>query len=277
MRASIVTALVSVAAMAFAPSAFADTTYSSNWGGYAVHGPGVNYRQVSGSWKQPNVVCVPGRQAYSAYWVGLGGYSPTSNALEQIGTEADCTPQGIQILSAWYELVPAAAVPISMSVHAGDTLSATVVVSGHRVVLTLDDVTRGRVFTKTTNASSIDVSSAEWIVEAPSNCLGGGGCNVLPLANFGSAGFNGTVAQQTTGHGGTISDPAWGATRIDLSPSGRRFVVLQNGSGGQAAAVPSALRPGGIGFRVTFARVHVSSVVSEARRLLASVAVANGR
>ncbi len=274
MRASIVTALVSVAATAFAPSALADTTFSSNWGGYAAHGPGVNYRQVSGSWKQPGVSCVPGKQTYSAYWVGLGGYSPTSNALEQIGTEADCTSQGNAIVSAWYELVPAAAVPIAMPVHMGDTILATVVVSGHRVVLTLDDATRGRVFTKTLNAPAIDISSAEWIVEAPSNCLGGGGCNVLPLANFGSAGFTGAVARQVSGHSGSISDSAWGATRIALSPSGRRFVVLQNGSGGQAAAVPSALRSGGTGFTVAYSRVQISSALFASRRLLASVAVA---
>jgi hypothetical protein len=275
VRASIVTALISVAGMAFAPSAVADTTFSSNWGGYATHGPGVNYRQVSGAWKQPSVSCVPGKQAYSAYWVGLGGYSPSSNALEQIGTEADCNSQGNPILSAWYELVPAAAVPISIPVHAGDTILATVVVSGHRVVLTLNDATRGRAFTKSMNAASIDVSSAEWVVEAPSNCIGWGGCNVLPLANFGSAGFTGAVAQQVNGHSGSISDSAWGATRIDLSPSGRRFVVLQNGSGGQAAAVPSALRSGGSAFRVTFSRVQVSSALFGSRRLLASVAVAH--
>ncbi len=262
--------------MGFAPSALADTTYSSNWAGYAAHDARVYYRQVSGSWREPGVSCAPGRQAYSAYWVGLGGYSMSSNALEQIGTEADCSSQGNEILSAWYELVPAAAVPITMSVHPGDTMSATVVVSGHRVVLTLNDATRGRTFSKTLSAGAIDVSSAEWIVEAPSSCLGGGGCSVLPLANFGSAAFSGATAQQMNGHSGSISDQAWGATRIELSPTGRRFVVFQNASGGQGAAVPSSLRAGGTAFKVTFSRVQASSVLFASRRLVASVALSHG-
>ena len=41
-----------------APAALAKTTTSSNWAGYAVHRPGVSYRQVSGTWTQPNATCI---------------------------------------------------------------------------------------------------------------------------------------------------------------------------------------------------------------------------
>ena len=249
MRTTI-SALVAAAALTFAAPALADTTYSSNWSGYAVHAPGVSYREVSGSWRQPDVTCTRGSQSYSASWVGLGGYSETSNALEQIGTEADCNSQGQTVNGAWYELVPNA-VDVSMPVRPGDTIAASVAISGHRVVLTLADLTRGRGFSKTLVAGSVDISSAEWIVEAPSDCLGGG-CTILPLANFGSAGFTSAVAQSTNGVTGSISAPGWGATKLDLTPNGRRFVSL--GASAGVAAITSALRPPGTSFKVTYER-----------------------
>ena len=269
MRLRIVSALVTTVALVCAPGALADTTYSSNWAGYAAHGPAASFRQVSGSWRQPSVSCTPGRQSYSSYWVGLGGYSQNSNALEQIGTEADCGAQGNVTLSAWYELVPAAAVPINMTIRPGDTMFASVTVSGHRVLVSLDDATRGRAFSKTLSSGSIDVTSAEWIVEAPSSCFGSGACTVLPLANFALAAFTGASAQSTAGHSGSVSDPAWGATRIDLSPTGRRFVTL--GASGQPAAIATSLHQGGSAFAVAYARS--GQALFSPRRLLASVAV----
>ena len=100
-------AMIVAATLCAAPAALAKTTTNSNWAGYAVHYPGVSFRQVSGTWKQPNATCVPGQSTYSAVWVGIGGYKPTSHALEQIGTEADCNAAGNTVVSAWYELVPA--------------------------------------------------------------------------------------------------------------------------------------------------------------------------
>ena len=39
-----------------------------------------------------------GRESYSAVWVGLGGYSENASALEQIGTDADCSRSGAAVL-----------------------------------------------------------------------------------------------------------------------------------------------------------------------------------
>ncbi len=113
-------------ALATAPAAAADATASSNWAGYAIHRAGVRYTRVLGAWKQPGATCVRGRQTFSAAWVGLGGYSTTSNALEQIGTEVDCSASGKVVSDAWYELVPAASRRIGLSVRPGDSMSATV-------------------------------------------------------------------------------------------------------------------------------------------------------
>src|SRR3954447_18096695 len=108
--------LLALAALAGAPTASAAAAAtaetSSNWAGYAVKKTGVKYRRVSATWTQRAVDCSSTGRAFSAYWVGLGGLDQSSQALEQIGTDADCTSGGRATYSAWYELVPAAAVDI---------------------------------------------------------------------------------------------------------------------------------------------------------------------
>src|SRR5437763_11193196 len=123
--------LVALGTLAAAPSALADTTDSTNWAGYAIQRPGVGFRSVQASWTQPGVSCRPGSDTYSSYWVGLGGYNSDSPALEQIGTELDCTKSGRTSSTAWYETVPAPSYPIFRSVRPGDQMTASVVVQGH--------------------------------------------------------------------------------------------------------------------------------------------------
>ncbi len=169
--------------------------------------------------------------------------------LEQIGTEVDCAATGRVVCSAWYELVPAGSQTIRMKVKPGDSMSASVSVNGHRVVLSLIDATSHKSFRKVLNPSAVDVASAEWILEAPSSCAAANLCQTLPLADFGSAAFTGTRAQAVNGHLGTISDRGWDATRILLRPTGRQFIGL-NGSSGTATA--SALNPRGNGFTLAY-------------------------
>ena len=235
-------------------SARADTAQSSNWAGYAAHRPGVRFNNVLAHWTQPRASCVRGRRTYSAVWVGLGGFNASSNALEQIGTEVDCTASGRVASSAWYELVPAPSQSIRMSVRPGDQLSASVGVSGSRATLVLRDSSTHRSFRKTLRAAAIDVSSAEWIVEAPSECISDNICQTLPLANFGSATFSLAAARSVAGHSGSISDSRWDSTQIRLTPTGQHFVLYNDAL---SVAVPSALANGGRSFRVTFANVAV--------------------
>lgn len=253
MRASLLTAIFASAAFALtcAPAALADSSQSSNWAGYAVHRSGADFTKVIGAWKQPAAVCSPGTPTYSAVWVGLGGYSITSPALEQIGTEMDCTASGRADSSAWYELVPAASQTIHFSVHAGDEVVATVSVVDRKVQLTLTDKTRHRTFTKTLRASVVDVSSAEWIVEAPSECFSDNSCQTLPLADFGSTKFGLATARSTTGHTGSIRDRAWDWSRISLAPGGQRFIAY-GGQAATASASPSLLDRKGKSFTVTY-------------------------
>ena len=249
--------LLFAAVLVGAPAALANTTRSTNWAGYAIHRSGVSFRHVSASWIQPSATCVAGHSSYSAMWVGLGGYSPTSNALEQIGTEVDCGAGGRVLSSAWYELVPAPSKTISFAVAPGDALHASVTVTGHQVVVELVNLTRHHTFRKTLYTPSIDVSSAEWIVEAPSECLGQFSCQALPLANFGSVAFGSASAVTTDGAVGTVAGPGWGRTKIKLMPGAQRFIVAGGSSDTTGTAAPSPLQGGGSTFDVTYAAAPV--------------------
>ena len=253
--AGLVAAALAAAALCSAPAALAKTTTSSNWAGYAVHHPGVSFRQVSGTWTEPTASCTAGQSSYSAVWVGIGGFKPTSDALEQIGTEVDCNAGGNAVSSAWYELVPAPSKSISLAVLPGDVMHATVTVIGHHVTVVLENRTTHRTFRKSLNAPSIDVSSAEWIVEAPSECISQFACQALPLANFGSVNFNSAAATTTKGTVGSITAPRWWRTKIDLTPGTQKFIVARQTSDVAGSAAPSTLWAAGRDFDVTYASV----------------------
>jgi Peptidase A4 family len=254
-RAALTSALIVAAGLCAAPAALAKTTTSSNWAGYAVHRPGVSFRQVSGTWTEPTASCTPGQTSYSAVWVGIGGYKPTSDALEQIGTEVDCNASGNSVSSAWYELVPAPSKTISLSVHPGDVMHATVTVVGHRVTVVLQNLTSHKTFRKSLNASSVDASSAEWILEAPSECISQFVCQALPLANFGSVTFGSAAATSTKGTAGSVTSPKWWRTKIELTPNAQRFIVARQTSDTAGSATPSPLSATGRGFDVTYSSV----------------------
>ena len=267
MRRGLAGALIFAASLVGAPAAMANTTRSTNWAGYAIHRAGVSFHKVSATWTEPNATCVPGSPSYSAVWVGLGGYKLTSNALEQTGTEIDCTGAGKVVSSAWFELVPAPSRTISLRVAPGDVIHATVTVTGNRVAIALDDETSHRSFHRTLNAPSIDVSSAEWIVEAPSECLGQYACESLPLANFGSVPFGSATATTLNGAAGPIASGHWGRTTIDLIAANQRMIVARNTSGVLGTAMPSRLSGGGSSFDVTYAPAPTSGGQSFASRL----------
>lgn len=251
-----------LAVLVLAPSALADTVQSSNWAGYAAHSTRLHFSHVFGSWRQPSAVCVAGTPTYSSQWVGLGGYAANASALEQIGSELDCSASGKLVSTVWYELVPAPSRSIRMTVAPGDQLTAAVVVTGHKVRLQLSDVTRHTTFSRTVHVHQLDVSSADWIVEAPSECTPTSSCQQLALADFGTTAMTRASAQLSTGHRAGIRDPRWRTTAITLSSAAGRFVGSGAGVGAGADATPSNLVFGGSAFAVTFARTSGSAPVS---------------
>jgi hypothetical protein len=246
-------ALLTVAALGAPAATHAASwaTTSSNWAGYAVSKPGVGFRRVSATWVAPAVNCGSGGRRYSAVWLGLGGLHTTSTALEQVGTEADCAG-GKGYYSAWYELVPNAPVTVKLTVRPGDTISASVTVSGHTMKLFIANRTRGTSFATQLRAAEVDVSSAEWIVEAPSACVDNGDCQELPLARFDATSFADVKVTSATGHSGTISDPAWSNVAITLSPHRRSRSMRFGPDAASAEATPVGLSPGGDAFTVTY-------------------------
>jgi hypothetical protein len=263
--ASAVAVIAAVIALGAPPPAVADSSESTNWSGYAVHRAGVRFTRVVGSWIQPQATCTAGVATFSSLWVGIGGYSQASQALEQIGTEADCSSSGRVRSSAWFELVPAASRTIRMLVAPGDRMRAAVSVTGHLVTLGLSDLTTHATFSTKQRASRIDTGSAEWILEAPSLCSGQT-CETLPLADFGRAAFSGAAATTSAGTTGTIDDHRWTTTRITLAELGRRFI----GGGGPPAATAvqaSSLTAGGSAFTVTFHGSSAAVMSGDAVRL----------
>ena len=247
---------------------------SANWSGYVVGSSSgtQNFSNVSGSWIQPTAKCGSSDAgSYSAFWIGLGGSGQSqTEALEQDGTEVDCSANGTPSYFAWYELVPAAPVKVDLAIHPGDHISSKVSVSGHAVTMYLDNETTGQSFTKTLQMSNTpDTTSAEWIAEAPSTCTqGASNCTPLPLTDFGKVQFFNATATSTDGHTGSISDPEWNAAAVSLSPEGgadggfsSQFASTSSDSS-TAGATPSSLSSDGSSFTVAWADESTSTPTS---------------
>jgi hypothetical protein len=240
------------AAAASARVVNAQQAASENWAGYVADSKlaNGNFSSVSGSWVEPSVNSSTS-QGYSAFWIGLGGSSNQSQALEQVGTSAD-TAGGQTQYYAWYELVPAPETKLNLAVHPGDHMTAKVGVSGTTVSISLSDQTTGQSVTKQLQMSNPDTSSAEWIAEAPAAQSQGGSYQVLPLADFGKVTFTNASAT-SDGHTGTISDPNWSLQQVQLSSAGGSdgwagggagipgdstgFVSTQSGAGAQTSSL----------------------------------------
>jgi Peptidase A4 family len=230
-RMKLFVALVALAALGcaarVASAANRDVTpsISSNWAGYAISDPmtiagatptaPLTFSDVTATFVQPTATCGTSGAAYSAFWVGLGGFATNATTLEQAGTESDCTDTGVPSYFAWYEIVPAPSMRVNLKIHPGDTITTAVLVNGTSVLVEVKDRTRGVSFTKRLTVANPDVSSAEWIAEAPSECQTH--CQVLPLANFGTVAFS-KIAAVANGHPGTLTDPAWASLPIQLVP-----------------------------------------------------------
>jgi hypothetical protein len=170
-----------------APNHKISNSTSTNWSGYAVAGG--RYTTVSASWVQPTVTC--SGTAYSSFWIGIDG--DTSNTVEQTGTDADCSGT-TPVYYAWYEMYPRYPVNYSDVVAPGDHFTSTVTTNGSgNFTLTLTNTTRGWKESVAKRLKSAQLASAEVIAEAPSGSRG-----VLPLANFGTAGFSAAKVNGST-------------------------------------------------------------------------------
>jgi hypothetical protein len=208
---------------------------TSNWSGYAIgsYQNGSKYTSASATWAVPAVTFGLTQSAtneeYSATWVGIGGFclnalcSSVDRTLIQLGTSQYVSSSGQTSYFAWYEMLPANPVQISINVNPGDNISASLQCespcAGKRQnwKLSMKNNTTKQTWTQTFSYSS-SLASADWIVEAPASSGG-----VLPLANFGTVGMVPYVGAQAawnslnvSANGIQMTDP-WGQTS---DPSG---------------------------------------------------------
>lgn len=215
---------------------------STNWSGYAVTGTGFTY--AKGSWHVPGVDCAKTPNAYSAFWVGIDGYSDST--VEQTGTVSQCVG-GVAQYYAWYEFYPANSVTIaSVPVTGGNIISAEVSYNGSDFKVTLTNEKTGKSYSKSAVVSGANRTSAEWIAEAPSS-----GGVVLPLADFVTAnyGFDKTGIKNTSYASdkavtGPISDFG---TRVEEITMETTSLIKK--------AVPTALTTDGSSFTVAWKHI----------------------
>jgi hypothetical protein len=219
-----------------------DTVASTNWSGYAVQGAG-KFTDARGSWKEPTATCNSSSAQYASFWVGIDGYS--SNSVEQLGTDSDCTGRGRAAYYAWYEMYPANSISLSTTkypVKPGDTLTAEVSVNGSSFTLTLKS-SEGWTFSTTQSGSGLAQSSAEWIAESPELC--GRSCTLAQLADFGTVNFTGAEAALNAGADQPLSASEFTA---DSGPHD----IIAEANRRTVKAVPSALTTGGTAFSIAW-------------------------
>jgi hypothetical protein len=165
----------SAASQTYEASFSAAATTSNNWSGYVV-GPGP-YTGVTGTFNVPNLAAAP-IETFTAEWVGIDGSS--NGSLIQAGVTEVYDPSTNLVYTsaawgggAWWEILPAPWTPItSMAVKPGDSVTVTISqVTATLWEITLTDNTTGHSFTINQTYTG-PLTSAEWIVEAPSSARG---------------------------------------------------------------------------------------------------------
>jgi hypothetical protein len=258
MRSTTLTVVVSVVALSLgagvggaAPGRAhpSGTTTTPNWAGYvATPAPGspATFRSASGTWRQPAAACRRGDHgAATAIWVGIGGYDGSTDELQQIGSMASCDLRGRPVSRAWFALLPYPPHTIALNVRPGDTLTGNVSVLPTAVRLQLIDRTAGWSFTRTIGWGPADTTSAEWIVEAPLNCVYKA-CRQAPLANFRTLTFT-EIATSTDAGVGTLTRCPWTVRDVALAPTPAATGTARTGT---ASAGP--LDADGTSFTVTW-------------------------
>jgi len=210
-------------------------TSSLNWAGYADAAGANAVTYVAGSWVQPPVTCPSRGTQYAAFWVGIDGYN--SNTVEQTGTLAICS-SGHASYSAWWELYPLNSIQTigSMTVHAGDSFSASVTYSTSGFTMAIKDQTNGQSYSTTGTQSGTSRSSSECVAERPSS-----GNSLTALANFGTMTFSSCTS--------TIS-----GTTVGIGAYASVDAITMVNSRGATLAVPSATTNSGQTFSVTWVR-----------------------
>jgi hypothetical protein len=224
---------------------------STNWAGYVQSAGKHTFTAVSDTFVVPTVDAgaADGVQ-YAADWVGIGGFARRDRTLVQTGIQTVVTTtknHGTTVAyNAWTETLPQAENPLTLTLNAGDVVTATVQeTTKNKWVMTVDDVTTGQSQGRSVTYHSKGMS-AEAIHERP--CLQAP-CNAIDLA---------TLAQTSnvTFDPGTFSvTPGGGADDLPLLESGVTGLTLNevemtDNTGETVIAIPSGPDATSDGFAV---------------------------
>jgi hypothetical protein len=251
---------------------------SQLWSGYLVSSFSATYTNVSASWIQTKTTCPMSKDtnnAWSLFWVGLDGRA--TRTVEQGGSEAQCMKGKVHYY-AWWEMYPTNSIQSTFPVHPGDHITSSVMYTAgtDTYTVTVNDTTPAHthslVVVATTDAAPVNPdtytvtqdgvttgptsfsqplcvqstpcqnSSAEWIVEAPGD--NGNAQTLYPLAHFRPVVFQDASATDAVGNIGSISDPVWQYTALNLV-----------NTSSQVVASVSGLKDGGQRFRDTWVRL----------------------
>jgi hypothetical protein len=200
------------------------TDRSTDWAGYAVSSTSTPFTCVEATWTQPSVVCRGTGLAAVAFWVGIGGIGQAG--LVQAGTQTQCQY----------------AVATDLAVAVGDRVHTRVLAVGHSAYsLTVENLTTGTSVAVTSPNTTLDPTTAEWIVEAPTvGCPKG--CAIASLPDFGTMTFS-DVSTTIGGVNGPLDAAGFVHTRTTLVTTS-----------GLARASVSATSRNGRSFAVTWER-----------------------
>src|SRR6266487_4388802 len=129
-------------------------------------------------------------------------------------------------------------------------------VSCTKLTLQLRNLTRKTNITKTLFMAEPDLSSAEWIAEAPTGC-NSSRCVQLPLAKFSMLTFTKASATTSDGHTGTINDVSWSPTVIDLADIASGPPATET-----SGALPSTLLTNGASFAIVWQQAISTAAAS---------------
>ena len=172
---------------------------SNNWSGYnqGALEKGVQFHQVSATWAVPTATRhKAGENEYSSTWVGIGGgcvdacCTVGDTTLIQAGTEQDVSSSGTASYSAWYELIPAPSLSVSLPVKAGDQIHVDIREGTPQLwTILIQNLTTGQSFSTTVPYSS-SYATAEWIEETPIVIDSNGNASVGPLPKLSTVKFD---------------------------------------------------------------------------------------
>jgi hypothetical protein len=217
------------------PRLHANANQSNNWFGYnqgTLEQGSKLFNSISGDWTVPTATQHASGDEASSDWIGIGGgcidagCTVGDNTLIQTGTEQDVS-SGSASYGAWWEIIPAPSIAITMTVQPGDHMHADIselVGDADVWTITLQNVTRGQTFTQTVPYPSTH-ATAEWIEETPLIIGTGAGLAALPNLTqvpFSNARTNGAPANLQASEEIQLIDSGGAVIGTPSAPNGTR-------------------------------------------------------